>query len=85
MSKVNAESDEKTTYKGKEYSYRQLTAGFGITGFPATIFLSPDGEFITNVSGYITAEKFMPMLEYIDGKHYENMEYEEFLAKREAK
>lgn len=84
MSKVNAESHEKTIYKDKEYSYRQLTAGFGITGFPATIFLSPEGEFITNVSGYITVDKFLPMLEFLEGKHYETMKYDEFLAKKKA-
>jgi thioredoxin-related protein len=85
MSKVNAESNEKTTYKGKEYTYRQLTAGFGITGYPATIFLSPEGEYITDISGYITADKFLPMLEFLEGKHYETMKYEEFVAKKKAR
>lgn len=84
LAKVNAESNEKTIFKGKEYTYRQLSAGFGITGYPATVFLSPDGEFITDVSGYVPAEKFMPILEFLEGKHYQSMKYEEYLAKRKT-
>lgn len=85
LAKVNAESNEKTTYKGKEYTFRQLSAAFGIRGFPTTIFLTPKGEFLTDVTGYITAEKFLPMLQYLEGGHYEKLTFDEFLAKREKK
>ncbi len=85
MSKVNAETSEKGAYRGKEYTHRQLTQGFGITGFPATVFLNENGDFITKVPGYIPPEKFMPMLEYIDGEHYKTTPYDKFVEEREAK
>lgn len=85
MSKVDAESKAKTSYKGKQLSYRELSAGFGVRGYPATIFLTPQGEFITHVSGYIKPDKFIPILEYLEGGHYKDLKFEEFLAKRDKK
>ena len=84
MTKVNAESNEKTTFRGKQYSYRQLALGFGVRAYPTTIFITPEGEFLTDIKGYIPAEKFIPILEFLEGKHYEKMKFEEYLAKREA-
>lgn len=84
MSKVDAESDETLTYKGQELTYRQLARAFGVKAYPSTAFLSPKGEFITLISGYIPPDKFLPILEFLEGKHYETMKYEEFLEKRKA-
>lgn len=85
MTKVDAESNDKTKFRGKEYSYRQLAMGFGVRAYPTTVFITPKGEFLTDIKGYIPADKFIPILEFLDGKHYENMEFEEYLAKREAR
>jgi len=81
LAKVNAESDDKTTYKGNEYSYRQLAQAFGIKGYPATIFLDSEGDFITNISGYITADKFLPILKFLEGEHYKKMTFEDWQKK----
>lgn len=85
MAKVNAESNETVSYKGNEYTYRQLAAGFGVRGYPATIFLDASGEFITSVPGYVPAEQFLPILEFLDGKHYVKMSFEKFLEARNKK
>lgn len=82
MAKVNAESNTQATFMGKTMTYRELAMGFGVRGYPATVFLGPGGEFITNVGGYITPDKFMPILEFLEGKHYQTMKFEEFVAKR---
>ena len=36
--KLNAESSKRATYKGTEYSYRQLASGFRVNGYPQTDF-----------------------------------------------
>ncbi|MCA9742897.1 MAG: thioredoxin fold domain-containing protein [Deferribacteres bacterium] len=85
MTKVNAESNDKTSFRGQDFTYRQLALGFGVRAYPTTIFITPQGEFLTNIEGYIPADSFIPILEYLDGKHYETMKFDEFMAKREAK
>ncbi|MDZ7305330.1 MAG: thioredoxin fold domain-containing protein, partial [candidate division KSB1 bacterium] len=80
--KVNAESNEKTNFRNRTYTYRQLAAAFGVTGYPATAFLDANGEVLTLVPGYIPPDKFLPILEYLEGGHHKNMKFDEFLAKR---
>lgn len=82
MSKVNAESSQMTSFKKTKVSYRQLAQGFQIRGYPATIFIDENGEFMTAVSGYLSANDFMPILEFLAEGHYKSMKYEEYLAKR---
>jgi thioredoxin-related protein len=80
--KVNAESDEKTRFRDREYTYRELARAFGVTGYPATAFIDSNGEVLTLVPGYIPAEQFLPVLEYLEGGYHKNMKFEEFLEKR---
>ncbi|MDQ7052261.1 MAG: thioredoxin fold domain-containing protein [candidate division KSB1 bacterium] len=84
MSKVDAESDEKTSFKGQELTYRQLARAFGVRGYPTTVFISPKGEFLTSVSGFIPADQFLPILEFLSERHYENMTFEKFMEKRNS-
>ncbi len=80
--KVNAESNEKTRFRDKDYTYRELAMAFGVSGYPATAFIDTNGEVLTLVQGYIPAEKFLPILEYLEGGHHKTMKFEEFLEKR---
>jgi thioredoxin-related protein len=81
--KVNAESNEKTHFRDREYTYRELAMAFGVKGYPSTAFIDADGEVITLVPGYVPADKFLPLLEFLEGGHYKNMKFEEYLTKRE--
>jgi len=80
--KVNAESSEKTRFRDQEYTYRELAAAFGVNGYPATAFIDANGEVLTLVSGYIAADKFIPVLEYLADGHHKTMKFDDYLAKR---
>ena len=80
--KVNAESNEKTRFRDKEYTYRELAAAFGVNGYPATAFIDANGEVLTLVPGYVPADKFLPILEFLSGGHHKTMKFEEFLEKK---
>jgi len=82
--KVNAESDEKTRFRDQEYTYRELAAAFGVNSYPTTAFIDANGEVLTLVPGYIPADKFLPVLEYLNDGHHKTMKFEEFLAKRNS-
>ena len=59
----------------------QLAQGFGVTGYPTTIFLEPNGDAITSISGYIRANEFINIIKFVGGDHYKNMKWEEYLKK----
>ncbi len=80
--KVNAESNDKTRFREKDYTYRELAAAFGVNGYPATAFIDADGEILTLVSGYIPADKFLPILEFLSAGHHKTMTFEQYLEKR---
>lgn len=80
--KVNAESDAKTKFRDREYTYRELARAFGVTGYPATAFIDANGEVITLVPGYVPPDKFLPVLEYLEGGHYKSMKFDEFVEKK---
>jgi thioredoxin-related protein len=79
--KLNAESNSTANYKDKSLSERELAQAFGVTGYPTTIFMEPNGELITSVSGYYDADKFINIAKFIGENHYKKMKWEEFLKK----
>ena len=85
LSKVNAESSQVIRYKDREFTLRQLAAAFGVRGYPATVFIDANGDLITLVSGFIPAERFLPILEFLSEGHYKTMKFDAFLAKRKDK
>ena len=76
--KLNAESDQQLTYKGKRSSEMQLAHAFGVEGYPTIIFLDPNGDNITSIPGFVPAEKFLPILHYIGEDHYKSMSWEDY-------
>ncbi|MFQ5649020.1 MAG: thioredoxin family protein [bacterium] len=85
MAKLNAETSEKFRFKEAQYSGRELSMIFGVTGFPTTVFMSADGEFLTKVSGFIPADKFRTILKYFTENWHEKMKFDEFEKKQASK
>ncbi|MEE9553727.1 MAG: thioredoxin fold domain-containing protein [candidate division Zixibacteria bacterium] len=69
--KVNAESKETVITADGSLSERALSKSFGVRGYPAYWFLKPDGEKISNIPGYVPADKFIIVLQYFAEGHYE--------------
>ncbi len=77
--KMNPETDGNVRYREKSYAAAEFASGLGITGYPATAFFESDGRVITIASGYIEAKEFLPMLQYIAEKKYNEISYQDFL------
>lgn len=73
--KLNAESKDRLTYMDKSFSEAELSRGFGVTGYPATIFLDEYQKPITVVPGYIDAKEFMYILKFIYEDIYKTKTY----------
>jgi len=80
--KLNAEANDAATYRGKDFTSRSLASGFRVTGYPTTIFLRANGEHIVNVPGYIPADRFLILLQYIGDGHLDRgVDFQEFAKK----
>jgi thioredoxin-related protein len=77
--KLNAESAGAAGYEGQSYTERTLASRFRVNGYPTTIFLAANGEHLVNVPGYVTADRFLPLLRYIGEGYYERgVSFEDF-------
>lgn len=80
--KLNAESGTNLIYEGKQISEAQFAQFLGIRGYPTTVFFGTDGKPITIVPGFIPANDFSHILQFIGEGHYQKMSFEMFLGNR---
>jgi thioredoxin-related protein len=69
--RFNAEdSKNRVKFEGKSYSHVELTQAFGITAYPALVFLDSKSQPITMLSGFVPPDQFATVLDYIQQKCY---------------
>lgn len=68
---LNAEGADAARYEGRAFTSRSLAARFGVSGYPTTIFLRPDGSHMVNVPGYVESPLFLQILRFIGDGHME--------------
>ena len=79
MIRLNAESNERLTYAGHEYSGRTLAGNFQVTGYPTLILLRPNGDFMVTIPGYMPPEKFLKLAHFIgDGAMDRGVKWEQY-------
>ncbi|HEX2963487.1 MAG TPA: thioredoxin fold domain-containing protein [Ignavibacteriales bacterium] len=77
--KLNAESASKVKFMGESYTEQQLAQGFGVTGFPSTIFFDEKQQPITVVPGYLDDKQFLNILKFINEGAYKNQNFEDYM------
>jgi thioredoxin-related protein len=83
--KVNGQSGEKLRLDGKEITERQLTGQYGVRAYPITWFLKPSGERIAPRRGYVAAEEFLYILNWVKDDLYEETSFQEFVKQEQEK
>ncbi|HAJ33383.1 MAG TPA: hypothetical protein DCK79_08425 [Candidatus Atribacteria bacterium] len=79
--KVNAESDNKVIEDGKEITERELAKLYQVSGYPTTWFLESNHSRVAPLPGYVTAEQFIPVLNYIGEGWHKSISFKEYLEK----
>ena len=79
--RLNAEdANETVTYQDKKYSNVELTRHFGVRGFPTLAFLDSNGQVISMVPGFVPADTFIQVLDYIDKKCWQqDVSFDDFV------
>ena len=85
--KVDGGSKTQLTLGKEKITEKQLALRFGMTAFPTTLFLKPTGEKIpwnyNPVRGYIGAEIFSDVLNYLKDDLYKKVSFKDYLIKKE--
>lgn len=77
--KLNAEGKTTVNFKDTIYSAAEFSQGMGVTGYPATLFFTANGNLITLLPGYVEAPMFLNVLRYISESRYEKESFDTFL------
>jgi len=82
--KLNAESEETLSWKGKKMTGRELASLWGVEGFPTMLFLNSKGEIIGSFASFAEAELMVNLLKYISsGSREKKVSFEDFLKVKE--
>lgn len=63
----------------------QTAARFGVQGLPDIRFLTPEGDGIAKIPGYVENKQLLTLLKFINTDSYKTMSIKEFTAKEENK
>lgn len=77
--------DSRTQHQFKEYvlTSQQLGYAFGAEGTPTTVFLEPNGDYITRLDGFWDLESFEQAARYIGSGAYREQNYEDYRSRGE--
>lgn len=81
--RLNPEKDGPVMFGGKSYNADHFAQGIGVSGYPATAFFESGEKLITMVPGYLKADEFLPILEYIGDKKYNEIGFDEYVKQRQ--
>lgn len=70
-------------YKNFEGSYKEFSKYIGASLYPATSFMSYDGDVVHQAIGYRNINEYMLEITYISTKNYKIMNLDEHILKRE--
>ncbi|HDP80585.1 MAG TPA: DUF255 domain-containing protein [Spirochaetes bacterium] len=68
--RVDVEKGANITMGGSVINPQQFAAMMGVKGLPSVAFMDRDGGLITMIPGYIKADTFLPLLDYIKSECY---------------
>lgn len=64
--KLKADSNDKVTFKGKEFAKGELAQAFRVTGYPTIVFFDESFSKFQPVSGYRGPDDFLALLEQFE-------------------
>lgn len=80
--KINAESKAAVTFNETELTMEQLAYAFRVSSYPSTAFVNAEGQVITVVPGFMPAENFNDLLEFIGSDAWQTQSFDEFMEAR---
>jgi len=77
--KVNAESENNILVEGTATTERELALKYKVNSYPTIWFLDSNSNKIAPLPGFVPAEQFLWIINYIGGGWYKKISFEEYL------
>lgn len=77
--------DDTVRFRDHTLSSAQLARAFGTRGYPNFIFLSAEGDYLRQQSGFMPADVFRDIVTYMGSGAYAEQSWQEFLDSKEGK
>jgi len=72
---------EITDVDGKTYVVKDFLKKYKAYFTPTQLFFGKDGKLLLSIAGYYPPERFMKVLDYLEGKHYERESWRDYSAR----
>jgi thioredoxin-related protein len=79
--KLNAESEDKVTNGTQQYTERQWALMLGVKSYPNILVFDLQFQLVARHVGYLDAENFILLLNFVTGKYYTQYTFDEFRAR----
>lgn len=76
--KVNAESDNKIIFEGKEITEQELAQKFGVYSYPTLFFMSNEKDAVGQIPGFVDADQLYTIASYVVSEAYKDKSLEEY-------
>lgn len=76
--KINPEVSGTTNFLGENLTFAETAGRLGVRGYPASFFFGPDGRLIGGQPGYIAADMFASLADYVGNGYYRDYSYSEY-------
>ncbi|HHS50580.1 MAG TPA: DUF255 domain-containing protein [candidate division Zixibacteria bacterium] len=77
--KLNIASNRRIDWMGRQLAEREIAAIFAGRGVPYTTFIDTTGEVVAALPGYVDAQQFTTILQYVGGYWYRDLTFQEYL------
>lgn len=84
VTRVDIESDAMVSFFGREMSQAALASAFQVSGTPTTVFVAPDGSYLTKLPGYAPADQFALILQYVREGGYNQMPFPDWVERQDG-
>ncbi|MFO7593913.1 MAG: thioredoxin fold domain-containing protein [Pseudomonadota bacterium] len=74
-----------TDLQGRDVSEKAFSRELKVQFTPTLLFLDEQGEVALRVNGYYPPHKFMTALEYVAGKHEDNIAFRDYLKEKQPR
>lgn len=78
--KIDVESDEKVKYQGQEMTESEFARALDNKNIPTTYFMNDEGAIIGVQPGYLDADVFSNLLNFVGSDAFLNQTFDEYLS-----
>ncbi|HAH49734.1 MAG TPA: hypothetical protein DCL80_00040 [Balneola sp.] len=82
---INGESEEEIVFNGKTYKSYELARYLRLSSYPTHYFLNSDGEIIGAQPGFLPAEVFSPLMNYVSEDLFGKVPFLDYMEKKGIK